>query len=215
MSPARVPPAVLLPGASLPSAGSSGARVPRIRRYYGALRLPAARLAALRCLRATIPRRRSRFRSRRAANGSLGEPEVGNPVSSSGKNPRRRQDLLRSWAALVPLPCSPTPVDPTHQAVSMRRCGPRYDQNEGVHIRSFEAQSHGFSTRCLRFAGRVAPPPRKTRFRPPAKRYRVGLITYGAAIEGFRNHVMSFPPPSPSLVAQGHPSLPWESGAAR
>ena len=29
----------------------------------------------------------------------------------------------------------------------------------------FGAQSHGPRTRCLRFAGRVAPPPRKTRFR--------------------------------------------------
>ena len=30
---------------------------------------------------------------------------------------------------------------------------------------SFEAQSHGISARCLRFAGWVTPPPRKTRFR--------------------------------------------------
>src|SRR4051812_36343556 len=38
----------------LPSAGSFG-RVPPPPRYYGALRIPAARLAALRCLRLAIP----------------------------------------------------------------------------------------------------------------------------------------------------------------
>ena len=38
----------------LPSAGSLG-MVPRPRRYYEALRLPSARLAALRCLRSAIP----------------------------------------------------------------------------------------------------------------------------------------------------------------
>jgi hypothetical protein len=30
---------------------------------------------------------------------------------------------------------------------------------------NFEAQSHGLFTRCLRFAGWITPPPRKTRFR--------------------------------------------------
>jgi hypothetical protein len=74
----------------------------------------------------------------------------------------------------------------------MRRCGPRDVHDEGVRVETFEAQSHGFGTHCLRFAGRVTPPPRKTRFRPLARRYRIGLITYRAAIEGFRSHVMLF-----------------------
>src|SRR5208337_5691514 len=41
---------------------------------------------------------------------------------------------------------------------------------------AFEAQSHGFGTGCLRFAGRVAPTPRKTRFRLLAKLFRTGLV---------------------------------------
>jgi hypothetical protein len=53
----------------------------------------------------------------------------------------------------------------------MRRCGPRYVHDEGVRVETFEAQSHGFSTCCLRFAGRVAPPPRKTRFRSLQRRF--------------------------------------------
>ena len=40
-------------------------------------------------------------------------------------------------------------------------------------------------TRCLRFAGRVAPPPRKTRFRPLAKLYRVGLASHRVPVKGF------------------------------
>ena len=42
---------------------------------------------------------------------------------------------------------------------------PRSNHDEGSRIANFEAQSHGLSTRCLRFVGWVTPPPRKTRFR--------------------------------------------------
>ncbi len=51
----------------------------------------------------------------------------------------RRQDLLRSWGTpIVLLPCSPTPVGPTHQALAMRLRGPRYVHDEGSRIRTFE-----------------------------------------------------------------------------
>src|SRR5262249_40048984 len=42
--------------------------------------------------------------------------------------------------------------------------------------RDFGAQSHGIGTRCLRFAGRIAPPPRKTRFRLLSKLCRAGFV---------------------------------------
>lgn len=54
---------------------------------------------------------------------------------------------------------------------------------------SLGAPSHGPRTRCLRFAGRVTPPPRKTRFRPVANGYRVGLTTHWVPLEGF-THVI-------------------------
>jgi hypothetical protein len=52
-------------------------------------------------------------------------------------------------------------------------------------LRTFEAQSHGFGTGCLRFAGRVAPTPRKTRFRLLARLSRTGLTTRRVPSKGF------------------------------
>ena len=47
--------------------------------------------------------------------------------------------------------------DRTRQAIATCRHGPRYDHNEGSHDNpAFEAQSHGFRTRCLRFVPCVA-----------------------------------------------------------
>jgi hypothetical protein len=40
-----------------------------------------------------------------------------------------------------------------------------WDDVDSHDLLNFEAQSHGPLTHCLRFAGWVAPPPRKTRFR--------------------------------------------------
>ena len=68
----------------------------------------------------------------------------------------------------------------------MRRRGPRSVHHEGSHIRTFEAQSHGFGTGCLRFAGRVTPTPRKTRFRLLARLFRAGLVTRRVPSKGFK-----------------------------
>ena len=87
---------------------------------------------------------------------------------------------------LVLLPCSPTPAGPAHQALAMRRRGPRNVHGEGSHGAAFEAQSHGFGTGCLRFAGRVTPTPRKTRFRLLAKLSRTGLFTRRVPSKGFK-----------------------------
>jgi hypothetical protein len=47
--------------------------------------------------------------------------------------------------------------DRTRQAIAACRHGPRYVHSEGSHeIPAFEAQSHGFRTRCLRFVPCVA-----------------------------------------------------------
>ena len=98
----------------------------------------------------------------------------------------KRQDLLRSWGTpIVLLPCSPTPAGPTHLALVMRRRGPRCVHGEGSRTRTIEAQSHGFGTGCLRFAGRVTPTPRKTRSRLLAKLFRTGLVTRRVPMKGF------------------------------
>ena len=52
----------------------------------------------------------------------------------------------------VPLPCSPTPVGPPRLASTASRYYPRQSDNEGSNVMiTFGAQSHGFSTGCLRF----------------------------------------------------------------
>jgi hypothetical protein len=46
--------------------------------------------------------------------------------------------------------------------VAALRCCPRYFDHEGSPINHFEAQSHGFTTRCLRFV-----PPFQCASKPP------------------------------------------------
>ena len=134
----------------------------------------------------------ARVRPSAVARGSLG---VGHPVSPAGLCQWKRQDLLRSWGTpIVLLPCSPTPAGPTHQAIVMRQRGPRTDHDEGSCIRPFGAQSPGFGTGCLRFAGRVAPTPRKTRFRLLARLFRAGLVTRRVPSKGLELYPTSQPP---------------------
>ena len=63
-------------------------------------------------------------------------------------------------------PGSWTPVGPARQAIAACRRGPWWDNGKGSRREeTFEARCPGFPSDCLRFAGWVAPPPRKTRFR--------------------------------------------------
>jgi hypothetical protein len=65
---------------------------------------------------------------------------------------RRQEALPASLETLfVALPCSQTPGGPPRQTIAALRCCPRYSYNEGSPInKHFEAQSHGFTTCCLR-----------------------------------------------------------------
>ena len=89
----------------------------------------------------------------------------------------------------VDMPCSSTPAGRRAPGPTARPCclpcmqnnvGPRDDN-------SFVAQSHGLSTRCLRFVGMVTASQRKTRFRLLAKLGRMGLVTHWVSSKGF-NH---------------------------
>ena len=70
--------------------------------------------------------------------------------------------------------------DRSHQAILGASVRPPFKPRRRL-LRelSLEAQSHGLGTRGLRFAGWITPPPRKTRFRLPAKLYRTGLLPAG------------------------------------
>src|SRR5262249_53156730 len=102
-----------------PALGSAGRRFaslprvlrgefPRFRGTIKALRLPAARPAALRCLRLAVPPRPLVLFAPRRTSAPPG-PGVGVPVSPAGGSLRRRQDLPGSWG--TPIVCSPCSVD--------------------------------------------------------------------------------------------------------
>ena len=99
---------------ALGSAGRRFASLPRVLRgefpcFDGtikALRLPAARPAALRCLRLAVPQRSLVLFAPRRTSAPPG-PGVGNPGLRPGLALRRRQDLPSSWGTpIVRLPCS-------------------------------------------------------------------------------------------------------------
>ena len=78
----------------------------------------------------------------------------------------------------VHLPCSSTPPEPPLRPSKVWCCS-RYHYDESFrNYLTFEAQLHGFCTRCLRFALR-SPYMRKTRFRSAANRFRPGLSPVG------------------------------------
>ncbi len=113
-----------------PPSGPLG-RVPRLQRYYQG--------ATTSCR----PFRRTSLPSLGGTRGTLALSLPSPPsVATSGLGlvtryprpgilPWRRQDLPRSWGTFVPMPCSSTPAEPTCQAVTTRRCGPRSDHDEG------------------------------------------------------------------------------------
>jgi hypothetical protein len=148
--------------------------------------------------RASLPSLGGTTRSARVSlaarpSAAAGEcPGVVHPVSPAG-NLVGGDDRISyvPGEPVVLLPCSPTPAGPTHQAFAMRRRGPRYVHGEGSHYAAFEAQSHGFGTGCLRFAGRVTSTPRKTRFRLLARLFRTGLVTRRVPSKGFKAYPTS------------------------
>jgi hypothetical protein len=80
---------------------------------------------------------------------AIAPPLAGLPSGQSISAALRFPASLKSL--IVALPCSQTPGGPPRQTIAASRCCPRYSYNEGSPINKyFEAQSHGFTTRCLR-----------------------------------------------------------------
>ena len=100
----------------LPSAGSIGP-VPPPRRYYEALRLPAARFAALRCLRLAIPPVRP-VCSQRPGRATVGSGELLFRVPSRKLSVETAGSLRFPSDPRVPTPCSQTPAGPIHAGYS-------------------------------------------------------------------------------------------------
>ena len=151
-----------------------------------ALRLLVALVAALRCLRLAIPCRHPTVRSCASSDALPHRPGLCYAGVPPALPSWRQRDLPGSWATRSTFALL---SDPGRASVPSRFGTPvlpplfrrRRPQQEGT----FEAQSHGFCGRCLRFADGVAPDQRKTRFRLPATLYRVGLATHRVATKSF------------------------------
>src|SRR5690606_17586055 len=107
------------------------------------------------------------------------------------------------------MPCSQIPAGRRHQAIRCLTCclplllGRRLPRQLDV-----GTQSHSLQPRCLRFATRVTPAPRKTRFRLAANLDRMGLVTHRTP--KMVSVIQYIHPPSPSF-----PSAQEVQAAAR
>jgi hypothetical protein len=147
-------------GSALPSPGSSEASSPASTVLWRCA-TPCTPLAALRCLRLAIPcgvpgaSLPAVQDTKPRAWGSYSGPHIRTvPQGGNQGLPRFPDNPLSLCPVLRPR------QDRTRQAIATCRHGPRYVHNEGSHDNpAFEAQSHGFRTRCLRFVRYSYPHP--------------------------------------------------------
>lgn len=191
------------------------ARVPRLPRYYGALRFPGVRPAALRCLRATVTPpcacvRSAQARRRLGARGVRVRPPPGLLLSRE-----RRRGVPSSWGTLpVPMPCSLTPAGPNtagHYAASAwpplasRRRLPRFG--------NFGAQSHGLGAGCLRFVRWVTHTRTQDSLLVAGQALPGGIRTRRVPTKGFQAVSVTSSPPFPSFLGAGCVPLILEAEA--
>ena len=150
------PPTIPQPGTPFAPQGPRGS-VPPFRRYCEVLRLPTARLAALRCPSRDDDRpvRLSSLRRGPTPTARPGALRLGRPYAHCFRIGDGRISQVPG-KPMVPMPCSRTPVRSTHQAATVRRRGPRLEHDEGSHSNnnfrgSIPRPGHSLST--LRPAG--------------------------------------------------------------
>ena len=98
------------------------------------------------------------------------------------------------------MPCSQIPAGRRHQAIRcLTYCLPPHLRRRLPRQLDVGTQSHGLQPRCLRFAARVTPEPRKTRFRLAANLDRMGLDTHRTP--KMVSVIQFIHPPSPSFLA--------------
>ncbi len=165
-------------------------------------RIPAGHPASLRCLRSAVPPVHPRFApaGMECDAGGLGLSRF----RSGYPCPDFRVETTGSPRFLGnPRVCALL-FDPggIGNARPSRRPDAAFRHLNGVGSRKqaiFGAQSHGPHTRCLRFAGWITPPPRKTRFRLPATLCRAGLVTRWTP-QKVSALCFTWHPPSPSFA---------------
>ena len=185
--------------APFPPLGPPG-RVPQLPRYYGAVRIPDARPAGFVVLRRAVTRRAPVFVPRGPTPATRpGALRCGSPHATLFDE--RRLDFPGSWRTLLYL----RPVLRPRQDRRTRPYGtparpPQFGKRRLPRSLHFGAPSHGLGTRCLRFAGWVAPPPRKTRFPLSARLYGTGLATRRVRAKGFRECFLHTLSPFPGFA---------------
>src|SRR5262249_1047082 len=181
------------------------ARVPRLPRYYGALRFPAVLAVPLRCLRETVTtpcacvRRSTQARRRLGARGVRVRP----PPCGLSLSRRRRSGVPSSWRT----PISVCPVQPTPAGL---RAPDRYsvaawplvcEQQKlprKVFRRSIDRRWDSLCT--VRRTG--YPIRRQTRFQPLVRRYWAGFHPQGS--NGRFPSAITSHPPSPGFAWRNH-----------
>jgi len=178
---------------ALPSTGSPRFRVPHFRRYYGSLRFLVIHPAALRIpsLGGTTARR---LAMQVGSNASLPAR-----ISTGPRTVSFRGDVKASQVpgeSLCACPCSRDPGE-ARCTKTLRCTGVAFRNQHAVGPRGYFMFSglcdRGLHTRCLRFAARVAPVPRKTRFRLVTLPWPDGLCPRGTPVEVSDTH-RSLPP---------------------
>jgi len=171
------------------------------------LRLLAALFAALRSLRLAIPFTPCATHSCRTIRCLYAVPErselsarVLMPIPENAPKGWEQQDLPGSWVTHICIcPVLRPRRDRSCQAITASRFCPHFCDSKGSHNEgTFEALSHGFCNRCLRFAAWVTPGPRKTRFWLLARLCQTGLATRKVTPKGFRSVYISSS--SPRLI---------------
>ena len=143
------PPPSLLPG-------SDGTRSPSFNRYYEAATTTGRFLRHSVCSVAAqflglISNFRSSSRGNHRANARVLFDRC-HPLPSGALSQGRLRFSQVPCEPLVHLPCSQTPAGPPRQAIAAFRCCPRTARRRRPRrLSTFEAQSHGFCTGCLRF----------------------------------------------------------------
>ena len=111
----------------------------------------------------------------------------------------KRRDLPGSWRTQCAFAVFSDPGRTDASGLLDAPTRPPFRQRRRLQARgNFGAQSHGFSTGCLRLARWVSPPGRKTRFWVLAKLSQAGLNTRRIPTKGFNgaSYIIS---PSPRL----------------
>lgn len=163
--------------------------VPRPRRYYGTLRLPAVHLAAFRCLHLAIPPSRRGFApvGRRRATGGSGELIIRFP---SRIWRWRRRGLPGSWGTLMVIARALRPRQDRPRSLGPSVARPTRPPLMSTTKAPGDFHFRGSITRPLTWLstlrGEGRPSPRKTRFWRLARLCQAGLATRRVPTKGFR-----------------------------